>query len=132
VIPELAEYLTAHRKRSFDPFKGPIFANGKRDAKTGKLKPMCLDYLWRTTMKDVLTKAKIAWHGWHGFRRGLATNLHEPGIEDIVIAAILRHSDVDVTRKAYIKSSSLDPQSIAAMQRFSSALAELPSSDFVR
>ena len=77
-------------------------------------------------MKDVLTKTKISWHGWHGFRGGLATNLHELGIEDIVIAAILRHSDVSVTRKAYIQSSGVDPRSLEAMRKFSGALAELP------
>jgi len=51
--------------------------------------------------------------------------LHELGIEDIVIAAILRHSDVSVTRKAYIQSTGVDPRSLEAMQKFSGALAEL-------
>ena len=119
VIEALAQRLATHRKTCINPFGGPIFANGKK-------KPLCLDYLWRTTMKEVLEKAKVKWHGWHGFRRGLATNLHELGIEDITIAAILRHSDVSVTRKAYIKNSGVDPRSLEAMRKFSGALAELP------
>jgi integrase len=44
------------------------------------------------------------WHGWHAFRRGLATNLHDLGVDDKTIQRILRHSDVSVTQKAYIKT----------------------------
>lgn len=43
------------------------------------------------------------WHGWHAFRRGLATNLNDLGVLDLTIQRILRHSDVTTTRKAYIK-----------------------------
>jgi integrase len=50
------------------------------------------------------------------FRRGLATNLHELGVTDIVIQAILRHGDLSVTRQAYIKKDSADPRSLAAME----------------
>jgi hypothetical protein len=25
------------------------------------------------------------WHGWHAFRRGLATNLHRLGVDDLTI-----------------------------------------------
>jgi integrase len=44
------------------------------------------------------------WHGWPAFRRGLATNLHDLGVDDKTIQRILRHSDVSVTQKAYIKT----------------------------
>jgi integrase len=44
------------------------------------------------------------WHGWHAFRRGLATNLHDLGVDDKTIQRILRHSDVSITQKAYIKT----------------------------
>lgn len=37
-------------------------------------------------------KALPEWHGWHAFRRGLATNLHALGVDDKTIQAILRHS----------------------------------------
>jgi integrase len=46
------------------------------------------------------------WHGWHAFRRGLATNLHDLGINDLTIQRILRHGNVATTRKSYIKTIS--------------------------
>ena len=61
-----------------------------------------------------------AWRGWHAFRRGLATNLHDLGIADKTIQAILRHSNVAVTQKCYIKT--LPAQSVAAMNILESAL----------
>jgi integrase len=64
-----------------------------------------------------------AWRGWHAFRRGLATNLHDLGIDDHTIKDILRHSSVTVTQRSYIKS--LPKQSVAAMRVFDSSVAEL-------
>ena len=58
------------------------------------------------------------WHGWHAFRRGLATNLHDLGVADKTIQAILRHANVQVTQNSYIKT--LDAQSIAAMRQLES------------
>jgi hypothetical protein len=43
------------------------------------------------------------WHGWHAFRRGLASNLNEMGVEDLTIQRILRHKNVETTRQAYIQ-----------------------------
>lgn len=45
----------------------------------------------------------VAWHGWHGFRRGLASNLNELGVLDLTIQRILRHANVQTTRNSYIK-----------------------------
>jgi integrase len=45
----------------------------------------------------------VAWHGWHAFRRGLASNLYDLGLPDLLIQRILRHSNVTTTRKSYIK-----------------------------
>ena len=44
------------------------------------------------------------WHGRHAFRRGLATNLHTPGVADKDIQAILRHSNIGLTMNVYVKS----------------------------
>ena len=44
------------------------------------------------------------WHGWHAFRRGLATNLHQLGVADKDIQAILRHSNIGITMNIYVKS----------------------------
>jgi len=40
----------------------------------------------------------------NGYRLGLATNLHELGVPDKVIQAILRHEDVSTTQRSYIKT----------------------------
>lgn len=51
----------------------------------------------------------------------MATNLHELGVSDLTIQAILRHSSVQVTQQAYIKRT---PElSVAAMQKFEEKLA---------
>ena len=50
----------------------------------------------------------------------LQTNLHDLGIDDKTIQAILRHSSVSATQKCYIKT--LPPQSVAAMNKLESAL----------
>ncbi len=52
----------------------------------------------------LLKKAKLEWKGWHGFRRGVATELHRSGVQDIVIQRALRHSNVAVTQESYIQS----------------------------
>jgi len=56
--------------------------------------PVSVEYIAREVIKPTLQAVGMEWHGWHAFRRGLATNLHALGISDIVIQAILRHSDV--------------------------------------
>lgn len=45
----------------------------------------------------------LRWMGWHAFRRGLATTLHQLGTPDKEIQGILRHSNVAVTQASYIK-----------------------------
>ena len=48
----------------------------------------------------------LFWKGWHAFRRGLATTLHQLGTPDREIQANLRHSNIAVTQASYIKSVS--------------------------
>lgn len=74
-------------------------------------------------MRDVLKKARIPWRGWHALRRGLASNLNRLGVDDSVIQAILRHSNVGVTQRCYIKTTSQD--AVIAMQRLSGRVAEI-------
>lgn len=50
-----------------------------------------------------LAEKKLEWKGWHGFRRGVATELHREGVQDIVIQRALRHSNVAVTQESYIR-----------------------------
>jgi integrase len=114
VIPQLAERLAAYRKNVGNPSTGPIFSNTAG-------RPLNLDWLYRTRMKDVLSKAGIEWKGWHAFRRGLASNLNRLGIDDSVIQAILRHSNIAVTQACYIKTAS--PDAVAAMRKLSQSMA---------
>ena len=51
-------------------------------------------------------KSLPGWHGWHAFRRGLATNLHALDVDDKTIQGILRHSDMRLTMNVYVKSVS--------------------------
>ena len=78
-------------------------------------KPLNFDELAFRVIKPALTKSGMAWHGWHAFRRGLATNLYRLGVKDKTIQAILRHSNLSLTMNSYVKSVS--PDSVAAMQR---------------
>ena len=55
-------------------------------------------------IKPVFKANGLKWKGWHAYRRGLATNLHELGVPDKVIQAILRHEDVSTTQRSYIKT----------------------------
>jgi integrase len=73
-----------------------------------------------TQLKAKLAKHGVAWHGWHAFRRGLATNLHSLGVQDKVTQSILRHSNVAVTQACYIKTVSED--SAAAMKLLEAVL----------
>lgn len=60
------------------------------------------------------------WHGWHAFRRGLATNLHTLGVDDKTIQAILRHSNVGLTMNVYVKS--VNESQVSAMDALSEKL----------
>jgi integrase len=85
VIPQLALKLEEHRKRCGGKKTDPIFANSVGH-------PLDLNACYQKDMKDLLKRAGISWHGWHGFRRGLTTNLNRLGVDDSVIQRILRHS----------------------------------------
>ncbi|MGO9575994.1 MAG: tyrosine-type recombinase/integrase [Terriglobales bacterium] len=116
LIPQLEALLDRHREASGNPASGPIFANGEGKA-------LDLDSLYRRQMKEPLKAAGIEWEGWHGFRRGLATNLERIGVRESIAAMVLRHSNDRVTRKHYIKPPTLE--AIAAMRRLSETLLAL-------
>jgi integrase len=101
VIAELAARIDSYCKLSGSPANGLIFPNS-----VGK--PMCMARLARDVIRPAFLKAEVEWHGWHAFRRGLATNLHRLGVPDKIIQAILRHSNVAVTQGCYIKTVGAD------------------------
>jgi len=76
-------------------------------------------YKTQRFIRPALEKAGIEWHGWHAFRRGLATNFNRLGVQDKVNQAILRHSNVSVTQRAYIKT--VDSDAVNAMQKLEHA-----------
>jgi integrase len=113
VVPQLVERLATFRKSVGHPDRGPIFANCAGNS-------MDLNSLYYRQMRDVLKRSRITWLGWHGFRRGLASNLNRLGIDDSVIQAVMRHTDVSVTQRCYIKTAR--PDAMAAMRQFSVSL----------
>jgi integrase len=96
VVKTVQKVLAAHLK--LNSGDGYIFHGN-----TGE--PLDLENFAQRDIKPVLEAAGIEWHGYHAFRRGLASVLHELGTAELTIKHILRHSDSDVTRKHYIKTS---------------------------
>ena len=96
IIPQLAAVLDAYWIASGKPSKGWVWP-----ASRGSL-PMDLNNLYRRHIMDVMQAAKLTWHGWHAFRRGLASNLSALGVPDNVIQQILRHGDLATTQRAFI------------------------------
>lgn len=112
VIAPLRRALDAHRKR--DGKATWIFSGEKMG------RPLHLDNLSRRVIKPIL---KGRWHGWHAFRRGLATNLYELGVPAEVAQLILRHANVSTTREHYLMLESRG-KSAAAMRKLERALAK--------
>lgn len=111
VVRQLAEALDAHRLRM-----GVLAQSGWPIFQAGNGKPLNLDNLARRVIAPITN-----WHGWHAFRRGLATNLHALGVDDKTIQAILRHSNVGLTMNVYVKS--VNESQVSAMDALSEKLA---------
>jgi integrase len=103
-----------------DPERGLIF---RSDAG----KPLNLDELAADVIRPAFKAAGLTWHGWHAFRRGLATNLHRLGVPDKTIQAVLRHANVAVTQACYIKT--VDADAAAAMRSLESATRVQPQKE---
>ena len=105
VIAPLRTLLDRHRARCGGPSGGFIFSSAKRQ-------PMNLEALAIDVVRPALEKAGLNWHGWHAFRRGLATNLHRLGVSDKVIQKILRHANVTTTMNIYmyVKTATADAE----------------------
>src|SRR5262249_35418938 len=108
VIPLLRDTLVAHRKRM--PTGQFVFEGEKG-------RPLNLDNLSRRVIHPAVGSL---WRGWHGFRRGLATNLARLGVHDKVIQEILRHANVATTQASYIIVDRVE--ATRAMKKFSRAI----------
>jgi integrase len=109
LLKVVADALQEHRKTSTSEW---VFAG-----QTGR--PLVIANMTRREVIPRLKEAGIVWRGWHAFRRGLASNLHELGVQDKTIQEILRHSNVAVTQALYIKVAST--QATDAMQELAAA-----------
>jgi integrase len=140
VIPRLRTMLEAHRLACGNPKTGPMFANsaGKPENLNNVLNRAILPALNRCRVcrkpkaEHVLAHVSHeflrddnlpTWHGFHAFRRGLATSLYDLGVDDFMIQQILRQAHVETTRRHYIKP--LPTQSVAAMAKLEAGLPEL-------
>jgi integrase len=136
VISKLAAILAEHRKGQNNPISGWIFPNGAGNAADPNavlqriiLPALSVCGVCSKTKEEHATAADHEyqrnavlpeWHGWHAFRRGVATNLNRLGVPDKIIQRVLRHSNVAVTQASYIKPE--DKDSKAAMEKFETAL----------
>jgi integrase len=134
VVKQLADALEAHRLRM-----GVLAQPSLPIFQAGNGQPLNLDNLVRRVIVPALSRCAICkkqedehkpeghvferdsslplWHGWHAFRRGLATNLHTLGVDDKTIQAILRHSNIGITQNIYIKS--VNESQVSAMDSLS-------------
>jgi integrase len=119
VIRQLAEILGAYRDSIGKPSHGVMFH-------TGDGQPMDLDKLAQRIIRPVAEAVGVGWYGWHGFRRGIASNLYELGADEKVVQRILRHAKAHVTKERYIKA--FDPAVVAAMKKLEATLDVLGQS----
>jgi len=124
LLPSLAQVLGRHRERDGNPVTGPMF-------RTSNGTPVDPNNLLRDQIQPAFKKAGVAcWHGWHGFRRGLASNLYGLGVQDLVIQRILRHSNVAVTQACYIKTVNADSvRALASLDAVLCSTCALESSE---
>jgi len=106
VIEPLRRILAAHKRRNGN--SEWIFSGEKLH------RPLHLDNLCRREIKPVIGNHR--WHGWHAFRRGLATVLFGLGVPAEVAQTILRHANVATTQAHYLMLKS-QREGRAAMRR---------------
>jgi integrase len=95
IIQPLRLLLDAIRPETAGGFVFPNRSGGALD----------LDNIANRILKPILDANGMVWKGWQAYRRGLATNLKELGVEDTTIQCILRHEDVSTTQRFYIKTA---------------------------
>jgi len=122
VIRQLAEILDVYRISMGNPRTGVMFHSG-----TGE--PLDLNKLGQQVIRPAVEEIKLDWYGWHGFRRGIASNLYELGANEKIVQRILRHAKPHVTKERYIKA--FDPAVLAAMKSLETTLDTLKQSSAI-
>jgi integrase len=97
LLPNVVAELKKHRKANPHTqwvFEGP------------RVFPFDLATLGSKHIKKALAGSGVQWYGFHAFRRGLGTRLHNNGVPLETIGRILRHgSGSEVTLKHYVEVS---------------------------
>lgn len=97
LLPNVVAELKKHRKAN--PHTQWVF-EGLREF------PLDLATLGSKHIKSALEGTGVQWYGFHAFRRGLGTRLHNNGVKLETIGRILRHgSGSEVTLKHYVEVS---------------------------
>ena len=105
VISPLKKILDEWRLQHGNPTTGLIFASGKGT-------PLNLNNLLNRVILPTLRTSGVGdSFAWHHLRRGVATIMHDLGVDDHTIKTILRHSDVKqlraVTSRACLRRVSM-------------------------
>jgi integrase len=114
VLPILAKELKRHRATQ----PGAAIYIFEGDTRN----PLRLENEVRRTIKPALKGKGVEWQGWHAFRRGLGTNLHALGVDDLTIQRILRHGNVATTQAHYVKTAA--PVAAAALKKLEAAFTK--------
>lgn len=100
--------LDTYRSSMGDPQSGVMFH-------TAAGQHLDIDKLVLRYVRPVPKSLDIDWYGWHGFRRGIASNLYELGADEKIVQRVLRHAQSHVTKDRYIKT--FDQALVAAMKK---------------
>jgi integrase len=119
VIPKLAKILDEYRASMHNPATGVMFHIGNGEC-------LDMDKLAQRVIRPAIEAIRLPWYGWHGFRRGVASNLYELGANEKIVQRILRHANPHVTKERYIKA--FDPAVLDAMQRLQATVDVLEKS----
>lgn len=119
VISLVKDLLQGRRERVKPSADDYMFAGIRRGA------PLDLHNLSNRVIRPALKDSPIAWKGYHGFRRGLGTNLLALGVPPAVIAKILRHSSPSITLAFYAKSN--EAESRVALEKLEQRLRSTPT-----
>jgi integrase len=119
VIPKLAKIMDEYRASMHKPTTGVMFHDGSGERSD-------TDKLAQRVIRPAVEAIGLPWYGWHGFRRGVASNLYELGANEKIVQRILRHAKPHVTKERYIKA--FDPAVLEAMQRLQATVDVLEKS----
>ena len=114
--PALSRALDEYRASMQNPSTGVVFHDGSG-------RRMDMDKLAQLVIRSGVEAIGLPWYGWHGFRRGIASNPYAVGASEKVVQRILRHAKPHVAKQRYIKA--FDPDVLEAMQRMQMAVGSL-------